>query len=223
MTTARGTTAAVVFDFDGVLADTERLHLAAFQQVFTPRRWALNESAYFERYLGFDDEDLVDAYVRDHGFALDEAARTELLRQKASHYADLVASGSALYAHATACVRALAAHFPLAIASGSLRAEIEAILAPADLRDAFRAIVGADDVARSKPAPDTYTEAVKRLGIAAADAVAVEDSQWGLASAREAGLRTIGLTTSYPASALTDADRIITSLAELTPDFVRKV
>jgi len=223
MSEAPGVVRAVVFDFDGVLADTERLHLVAFQQVFADRAWTLDEAAYFERYLGFDDRDLVDAYVRDHGQQIDRDARADLVQRKAARYAQLLDAGAALYPDAEACVRALGTRFPLAIASGSLRAEIETILRPAGLADAFRVIVGADDVARSKPAPDTYVAAVERLGIAPARAVAVEDSPWGLQSARAAGLRTIGITTSYPASALTDASLVIASLRELTPGLVQRV
>jgi beta-phosphoglucomutase len=214
---------AVVFDFDGVLADTERLHLAAFQDAFAPRGWVLDESAYFERFLGYDDRDLVAAFAREQQTRLADAEAHALLADKARRFAARIGAGQALYASAPACVTRLGRRHRLAIASGALRAEIAAILDAAALTPAFAAIVGADDVARSKPAPDPYLLAVQQLGVAPADAVAVEDSRWGLESARAAGLRTIGLTTSYPASALAGADVVIGSLDELTSALVDRL
>jgi beta-phosphoglucomutase-like phosphatase (HAD superfamily) len=121
---------------------------------------------------------------------------------------------------------------PLAIASGALRREIEAILGRAHLRGCFRAIVGADDAARSKPAPDPYVEAVKRLrpwlpaaGAAAVPRgiVAIEDSVWGLESARAAGLRTVGVATTYPPEALSEADLVVGDLSEISVDVLVRI
>ena len=208
--------AAVIFDFDGVLADTERLHLRAFQDVLGAHSLALGETEYFERYLGFDDRGLVLALARDRGVGLDDRSVHILLEAKARRFAAHVAGGDALYPAAKACVRRLGAQYPLAIASGALHEEIVAILDTAGLTPAFATIVGADDVAVSKPAPDPYLEAARRLGVDPRRAVAIEDSRWGLESARAAGLRTIGITTSYPAASLAPTDAIVVSLDEVT-------
>ena len=97
------------------------------------------------------------------------------------------------------------------------------MLAAAGLTQAFAAVVGADDVPRSKPAPDPYLAAVRALGVPASAAVAIEDSHWGLESARAAGLRTIALTTSYGAAALGDADLVLDSLDDVTVDTVERL
>ena len=89
-----------------------------------------------------------------------------------------------------------------------------------ELAHAFRAVVGADDVTSGKPAPEPYVKAAALLGVAPASAVAIEDSKWGLESARAAGLRTIGITTTYPASALAVADLIVDSLDEITVETI---
>jgi beta-phosphoglucomutase-like phosphatase (HAD superfamily) len=120
-------------------------------------------------------------------------------------------------------VARLAARFPLAIASGSLHAEIVDILEGAGLRAPFRAIVGADDVERSKPAPDSYARAAALLGVPPGRAVAVEDSPWGLEAARAAGLRTIAVTTTSPAASLAAADRVLPGLDDLTVDLVLRL
>ena len=128
--------------------------------------------------------------------------------------------GLILFSTAGDCVARLGEAFALGIASGSLHAEIVAILRANHLERAFPVVIGADDVAQSKPAPDSYAAAVKQLGVRPQDAVAIEDSHWGLTAARAAGLRTIGITTSYPRHALHLADAVIDSLDEVTVDSV---
>jgi HAD superfamily hydrolase (TIGR01509 family) len=211
---------AVVFDFDGVLADTESLHLAAFQDTFGARGWTLDRHAYFENYLGYDDRDLIRAFAADQGLDIGAGEVTALLHEKSRHYDRRLAAGAVLFSTATGAIARLRSAFRLGIASGSLRAEILAILRANGLSDAFSVVVGADDVTRSKPAPDPYATAVDRLGVRASAAVAIEDSHWGLAAARAAGLQAIGITTSYPARELTLAHKVVESLDEVTVDVV---
>jgi beta-phosphoglucomutase len=212
---------AVIFDFDGVLADTEHLHLRAFQHAFEPIGWTLTEADYFSRYLGFDDEGVVRAFTSDHAITIAPADAAALLAAKEECYEDFRASGQVLYPTARACVEQLAADFPLAVASGSLHAEIDQILKANHLRQCFQTIVGADDVRAGKPAPDTYLRAVAALGVSPGHALAIEDSPTGLQSARGAGLVTVGITNSYGEDALTGASYIIDSLDDVTAPQVR--
>jgi beta-phosphoglucomutase len=207
----------VVFDFDGVLADTERLHLRAFQEVFAPRGWHLDEAEYFERWAGYSDRDVIAGVASDRGAALTAGALAALLAEKSGAFANAQAVGAALFPGVRTCVAALARQYPLAIASGSLRDEIQEFLDRWGLGPAFTAIVGADDVAAGKPAPDPYLAAVRLLGVAPGRAVAVEDTTWGLESARRAGLRTVAVTHTYSATVLASAEVIISTLHELTP------
>jgi HAD superfamily hydrolase (TIGR01509 family) len=215
-----GTARAVVFDFDGVLADTERLHLLAFQDVFAPRGWHLDEATYYAQYLGFDDRGLVAAFARARQMTLERQELEAITEAKARRFAERLGEGQALFPTAAACLARMAARYRLAIASGALGSEIRFILDAAGIQPAFQAIVGANDVARGKPAPDAYIEATRRLAVEPGRAVAVEDSTWGLESARTAGLRTIGITTSYPAASLAAADVVIATLDELTVELV---
>ena len=214
---------AVVFDFDGVLADSEGLHLAAFQDVFATRGWTLARATYFDRYLGYDDRDLIQAFLTDHSLQASAGEVDILVSEKAKNYDQRLMGGLILFSTAAACVTRLRGGFALAIASGSLHSEIEGILKANELGDAFDAIVGADDVPESKPAPDSYAEAVLRLHVRPEDAVAIEDSHWGLTAAKAAGLKTIGITTSYPRRALHLADAVIDSLDEVTPDSIARL
>ena len=214
---------AVVFDFDGVLAQTEPIHLAAFRDAFEPEGWTLTDDAYYQRYLGFNDAETIAEFSRDHGLSTSADRARAILARKSDAYRRRFASHDVLYPGAADCVRRLAPVFALAIASGSLHAEIEDILAAGHLRAPFVAIIGADDVARSKPAPDPYLAAAERLGLPPADCVAIEDSAWGLRSARAAGMRTIALTTTASADRLAGADRIVPDLGAVTAEFVAAI
>jgi beta-phosphoglucomutase-like phosphatase (HAD superfamily) len=115
----------------------------------------------------------------------------------------------------------MAEAFPLGIASGALRHEIEAILRAGALDAHFRFIVASGETTAGKPAPDPYLRAAALHGVDPAECVAIEDSRWGIESARLAGMKTVGITHSYPASELTAADAVIDRLDEFTPEFIR--
>jgi HAD superfamily hydrolase (TIGR01509 family) len=220
MTPAHQPISTVVFDFDGVIADTERLHLGAFQDAFADRGWTLDERAYFDRYLGWDDHGLVDAYARDHGLTIDAADAQTLVDAKTRAFSRHLSSAAVVFPDARACIEAMAGAFTLGIASGAQGHEIVAILRAAGLLSFFQTIVAAEDVSACKPSPMPYLTATARLGADPAACVAIEDSAAGLQAARTAGLRTIALTTTSPRHALAGADLVVDSLAALTPDVV---
>lgn len=214
---------AVVFDFDGVLANTERLHYLALRDTLASGGWTLTEADYTASYLGYDDRGCLLEFFKRTGVVTTPTRLQQLLSDKAGRYADLSDRGLVLYDTARPCVERLAARVSLAIASGSLRGEIEHILDVNDLRPYFRTIVGADDVIEGKPAPESYAKAAIALGVHPREAVAIEDSPWGLQSARAAGLATIGITTSYPEHLLTEAMVVVASLEEVTVEFLARL
>ena len=214
------TITAIVFDFDGVLADSEMLHLRVYRELLEPSGVKISTEQYCERYLGSDDEGVFEQVAIDYGLLLGDEEIELLIAEKARRFEALVSSGDVLYPTAAACVRRLGAVWPLAIASGARRSEIELMLRGAGLSDAFAFIVAAGETDRGKPAPDPYVRAAELHGVTPAACVAIEDSHAGLESARTAGMRTIGIATTYPRETLT-ADAVIDSLDEVTPDFVR--
>jgi beta-phosphoglucomutase len=212
---------AIVFDFDGVLADTEPLHLRAYQDVLSPLGLTLTREEYYTRYLGFDDEGVFTALAAAHGFELDRARLDSLITEKGRVYDAFVAAGDVLYPGATSCVTAMAGAFPLGIASGALRHEIETILRAAGLARHFRFIVASGETPESKPAPDPYRRAAELHGLNPSECLAIEDSVWGIESAKAAGLSCVGITHTYPRDQLSPADAIVDSLAEFTPALVK--
>jgi beta-phosphoglucomutase len=213
---------AIVFDFDGVIANSEPLHFRAFRDVLADQGVDLSEHDYYTRYLGFDDLGAFRAIAADRGRTWSAAELAGLAVHKASRMEALEQDASVLFPGAAAAIRRSAAAVPIAIASGALGAEIRRVLDGADLTRYFSAIVAAEDTPAGKPAPDPYRLAVTLLSAAAgdpalapADCVAIEDSRWGIASARAAGLRTVGVTSSYDAAELSEADLVIRSVGDL--------
>jgi HAD superfamily hydrolase (TIGR01509 family) len=216
------TTIAVLFDFNGVLVDDEDVHFEAFRRILAVAGVTISPEIY-RRYLGYDDRGTIVALLDhyDRRVALDDVALERAVASKQSEYARLAGEHPRLGFGARALVLALrAAGARLAIVSGARRAEIDPVLAASGLRDCFDTIVAAEDVARSKPDPEGYRLALARLqdtARAPLAAVAIEDAPAGLRAARGAGIRSVGLATTCPASELGDADEIVASLAVLDP------
>jgi beta-phosphoglucomutase-like phosphatase (HAD superfamily) len=214
---------AVVFDFDGVLANTEPLHLRVYQTLATEHGFTFTSEEYYARYLGFDDVGVFEALSRDKGLRLDEGRLEALIEHKTHLFQALVRDSPVLFPGAADCLRTMRALCPIAIASGALGHEIRLILSGAGLDDLVPVIVAAGDTPQGKPAPDPYRLAMERLSARHGRAlrphvsVAIEDSRWGLESARAAGLLTVGVTTSYPASELGHPDLILSNISEATP------
>lgn len=212
-----------MLDFDGVIADSERLHLGAFQEVFAAHGWTIGDAEYFDRYIGFDDRGLVLAYLADRDLVVAPARIEAILAAKAQAFGRHLASTDILYPGARTAVQQLAGAYRLAIASGALHHEIVAILRTGGLADLIPVIVAADDVAASKPSPEPYLAAAAKLGVPASACVAIEDSPAGLASATAAGMRTIAVTTTAPVHAVLHADRVVAALRDVTPALVAEL
>lgn len=210
---------AAIFDFDGVLVDSEPLHFGSLREALLPEGIVIDEAEYVRHYLAYDDRGSIRLALESHGMPC-ERARVEVIAERKASAFDRLVERVPFFAGARELVRALAAEMPLAIASGALTAEIEAILSAGGLRDAFAAIVGADDVAHSKPDPEPYLEALARLrpcapGLAPAECLVFEDSMPGIASARAAGMKVVAVTNSYPAAKLSAAHLVVPSLEGL--------
>ena len=211
---------AVVFDFDGVLANSEPLHLRATQEVLTRRGITLTRNDYYENYLGFDDDGVFSRVTEARGRKVEHAEMLAMIGEKARIFDRLMEVDGLLYPGTPACVARMAAAFPLGIASGAMKHEIVAILTRGGLEGRFRFIVASGDTPASKPAPDPYRLAATLHGLPPSACVAVEDSREGIMSAKAAGLACIGITHSYTADALGLADCIVQSLDDITPALV---
>jgi HAD superfamily hydrolase (TIGR01509 family) len=211
---------AVLFDCDGVIADSEPLHLRVFQEVLAPLGITIDAAEYAERYLGYDDRGVFDMALRRHGLDPTPALVAALGGEKAARFRRVLEADARIYPGVATLVRALAG-VPLAVVSGALRQEVEIILGRAGVRDAFAVVVAAEDVTAGKPDPEGFRVGLAALRtaygeLAAADCLVIEDSIAGIAAARATGMRCLAVTTSYPAAALTEADRVVATLEGLT-------
>jgi HAD superfamily hydrolase (TIGR01509 family) len=210
---------AVIFDFDGVVVDSEPVHMAAFAEVLRSVGVELARRDYYGKYLGFDDHDCFHAALVAAGQAASERRIARLIARKTALVKRLYRRGVRALGGAVRLVReASAAGLPVGVCSGALREEIELAARGLGVREHFRVIVSAHDVKRGKPDPEGYRLARRRLGeavgrrIPASGCVVVEDSPAGIQAARSAGMRVLAVTNSYPAPALRLADRVVTSL-----------
>lgn len=209
----------VIFDFDGVLVDSERAHFEAFRVVLAEHGgFEITFDEYVDHYLAFDDHRGILRALERHERPAGPARVDDLATLKREVFARLLPSIPFLPG-AVELIFMLAAHgTPVAIASGAKRHEIEALLKAQDLLGRFRGIVSADDVDNSKPHPEPYLRA-RALLFASDDprgVVAIEDSPTGMASARAANMRVIGVSNSYPRERLGLAHLVVDSLSDLT-------
>ena len=215
---------AIVLDFDGVIANSEPLHLTAFQQTLAERNIELSAQDYYASYLGFDDVGLLQALARDREIPMNDREITALVARKGEKLQSLIHDGEVLFPGAVEFIRAAASEVPLAIASGALRHEILEIVEGAGVASLFTTIVASGDTPESKPSPAPYRLAFEQLrqqtgrSLDPRRCVAIEDSRWGLESAQGAGLRCVGVTNSYPADELTGAELVVGGLQALTLD-----
>jgi beta-phosphoglucomutase len=209
----------VIFDFDGVLVDSETAHFEAFRTVLAAEvEGVMTKAEYDEHYLGYDDHTCVRRALELRGQAPSPEVVSDLVDRKGQAYDEGLLK-IPFFPGAEELVLALyAASVPLAIASGSHRNEIESILRARGLWPCFRGVISADDVMNFKPHPEPYLRARAVLGAieSPAGVVAIEDSISGMASARAADLRVIGVTNSRPREKLGLAHHVVDSLVELS-------
>ncbi len=216
---------AAVFDFDGVLVDSEPLHFEALREAMLSEAITVTREDYFAKYLAFDDRGAIRRVLEDHGLTPHAEQMERIARLKAARFGKIL-ENAAFFPGARDLVHALAAEMPLGIASGARHAGIEAILSAGGLREPFSVIVGADDVPRTKPDPAPYLMAARELGAFAPGlqpehCLAFEDSVPGIASALAAGMKVVGVAHSYPPEKLRIAHRVVESLVGLEHDGLR--
>jgi beta-phosphoglucomutase len=211
---------SVIFDFDGVIVDTEPLHYKTFQEILAPLGIGFTWKEYVDTYMGFDDRDAFLEAFRAHGIDLDARRLKELVASKSIIFQEVIRNGVSAYPGAVQTITSLhASGIPLAICSGALRSDILPILEQLGTAHCFTHVVTADDVRKSKPDPECYSLAFQRLVRShpsllsvPRNSLAIEDTPAGIRSARMAGLSVLAVTNSYKGEELAEADYLADSL-----------
>jgi HAD superfamily hydrolase (TIGR01509 family) len=214
---------SLVFDFDGVIVDSEPLHHRAFVRVAKTLGYEMSWEQYLAEFVGYDDRDafrviLGHAPGRPAPDGVEQRI-AQLVQEKAVAFELEVDEGVDAIPGSVELIQQLVGKLPIAIASGATQLDIRIILAKLGLENVFDVTVTADDVQRSKPDPESYAKAVALLAarypqnnITPSTSLAIEDTATGICSARGAGLHVLGLTTTGPAELLHQASRVIPNL-----------
>jgi len=210
---------AILFDFDGVIVNSEPLHLYAFQEILKAESIILSEEEYYRELIGFDDRGAFRHIFSQRGNPIDAKNLARLMARKSEVVTDLI-HGKKYRAlpGVDQFVRGLRRHYPLAICSGALREEIETMLDGIALRDCFTAIIAAEDVTIGKPDPQGYLKCMAELSEKSAVALTprncliVEDAPTVIKTVTAAGFQTLGVATSHGIEELAGATWRVKSL-----------
>ncbi len=208
----------VIFDFDGVIADSEILHFRAFNKILSQFDFQIQKPDYYQKYLGLTDKDCYKTLIQEGHLPVTVDKVPELVAQKKVIYKEFAESDGHVIDGVRPFLDLLNHHGIIkAICSGALEAEIQLTLSQAGLEDEFVTVVAADHVSVGKPDPEGYSMTLTRLQeidptLTAGQCIVIEDSHWGLEAAKGAGMKTIAVTNSYPAEQLGMADHIVSSL-----------
>ena len=220
---------AIIFDFNGVIADDETPHLHCFQQALAEHGLSLTKEDYYGTYLGMDERTCTAALLTARHGACDQDLQRTIMDRKATLFRDHTALHKpALFPGVVKFVKRAAAQYRLAIATGGKREQIDQALRETAIERDFAIIVSADDIAIGKPDPAIYYAALKRLNaaeprpplITAAQCLVIEDSLAGIRSAKAAGMRVLALATTYPPEQLIEANLILPNLEGLLPESI---
>ena len=203
----------VLFDFDGVIVNSEPLHFYAFHKVLGAEGIELAEEEYYRELIGFDDRGAFRHLYAKRKLAIKPKDLSRLMTRKSEVVMELIEDRKyQALPGAEELIRGLWRHYPLAICSGALREEIEAMLEGVALRDCFGVIVAAEDVTVGKPDPQGYLLCMKLVSqkikspLKPGDCLVVEDAPSVIKSVKAAGFPTLGVSTSYDIEKLADAD-----------------
>ena len=201
---------AVLFDMDGVIVDSEPLHVAAFQATLKRYEHDLTDEQYKQHFAGKTDEAGFKHYF---DFIGETVHLPTIMDEKAKAYLALAADRLVPYPGVIELIRELAAKkVPLALVTGSLRAEAEVTLEAFEIVDCFVSVIAAEDITQSKPNPEGYLKAATTLKVTPANCIVIEDAPSGVKAAEAAGMRCLAVTTTHSRDELQEATVVIEQL-----------
>jgi beta-phosphoglucomutase len=209
---------AVIFDFDGIIVDSEPMHYQAFQRVLEPLNKGFSWEEYCETYIGFDDRDAFRSAFKLASERISSRDLKRMITEKAKIFQQLIHNGEATpLPGAVELIKSIPRKLPIALCSGALKEDILPIIGNLGIANAFSVIITAEDTKKSKPDPAPYMLAIKKLGLKdPSAAIAIEDTPAGIMSAKGAELKVLAVTNSYDREFLMKADAITDSLEKIS-------
>ena len=216
---------AIIFDFNGVLADDEAPHVLCFQQALAEVGLTLTAEEYYGAYKGMDERTCATLLLTARDGRSDGALLSRIMARKLDLFRRYTfAHKPALFYGVVPFVKEARSTFRLAVASGGRREQIEYVLAGTAIEHDFETIVSAEDCPIGKPDPAVYLLALQRLNdqrsfrsvLTPEDCLVLEDSRAGIEAAHAAGMTVVGVASTYPQEQLQEADLVVSNLKNLS-------
>lgn len=225
---------AILFDFNGVIIDDERIHLRAYREVLKEHNLELTDEDYFQ-CLGMDDVAFTRAAFARAGREVDDETTRDIIDREHALHRSIIEAEVPFGAGVVTFIREAARKFQLGIVSMAELAEIEHVLGPANLLPHFSVIVTAVPGLKHKPAPDCYLRGLellnekrrtdRQLPLLPQECLVIEDAPPGVQAGRGAGMKTLAVTNTVaePLLRAAGADVVTASLADWNTDAVKHV
>ncbi|MDH5695473.1 MAG: HAD family phosphatase [Dehalococcoidia bacterium] len=204
---------AVIWDMDGVIADTAAFHFGAWQEVFQKRGVKFTEED-FKRNFGRRNDTIIRAAL---GEEISQSEVDAIARKKEENFRSLAGQNIKPLPGAVELLQSLRKHrFKMALASSTPMENIRLVTGSLGIESCFQAIVSDKDVTEGKPSPQGFLLAAKRLGVGPKNCIVIEDAVAGVAAAKRAGMHCLAITNTHPRQSLTEADLIVDTLEVVT-------
>ena len=217
----------IIFDFDGVIYDSEPLHFKSFNHALEPLNVEITKEVYYKTYCSYDDEGFFKNFLNDNEIQNDDDFVNKLIKQKHSFFDKNFDSQTSIYPGSVELIKRLSKSYILGIGSGARREEIVRVLKREDLLSSFEEIVSSDETSHPKPNPETYILLLDRVNdtyqISPDECVVIEDTTKGVEAAKKAGMKCFAITNSVEREFLMNADLIISDYSEITVEAITNI
>ena len=207
----------IIFDFDGVILDSENSHFIAFNEGLKNLNINISEDEYYSKYISLDDRGVITNVVNDKNISVTNEEINMIIKNKNDYFESRLIDNSKLFPGVEELIIQLSKNFVLSIGSGANRSEIIKTLKNNNIYDYFEIIVSADEVNNPKPNPETYNRVLDNINtdFNINEIIVIEDSPGGIEAAKSAGLRCIAITNTFDNEELGKADIIVSNYEDI--------
>ena len=207
----------IIFDFDGVILDSENSHFIAFNEGLKKLNINISEDEYYSKYISLDDRGVITNVVNDKNISVTNEEIDMIIKNKNDYFESRLIDNSKLFPGVEELIIQLSKNFVLSIGSGANRSEIIKTLKNNNIYDYFEIIVSADEVNNPKPNPETYNRVLDNINtdFNINEIIVIEDSPGGIEAAKSAGLKCIAITNTFDNKELGKADIIVSNYEEI--------
>ena len=214
----------VIFDFDGVIYDSESLHLKAFNHALIPLKKNITREVYYKDYCSFDDNGVFTTLLAKENIDFSSDLIDKLISEKHEYFDKNHEAETGIYSGVLDLINSLSKRYILSIGSGARREEILRILKKENLMEIFQVIISSDETNYPKPNPETYIKVLEDVNVTEqiqpAEVVVIEDTPKGVLAAKSAGMKTIAITNAVEESRLSEADKVVSNYIEINQNLI---